>query len=100
MHNSTLVDNIILAYKDNPIDLLGIGAGEKEYAYLNELKYSYIYTLNDVVPLLKKGMRVLEIGSLFGVVSIALKESGFDVTGTEIPEFHQSQTLTRLYQKH
>ncbi len=99
MDYTSLVENIILTYKDNPIDLLNIGAGEKEYAYLNELKYSYVRTLNDVVPLLQKGMKILEIGSLFGVVSIALKQLGFSVTGIDIPEFYQSERLRNLYSK-
>jgi ubiquinone/menaquinone biosynthesis C-methylase UbiE len=100
MDYTSLVDNIILTYKDNPIDLLNIGAGETEYAYLNELKYSYVRTISDVVPLLQKGMKILEVGSLFGVVSIALKQLGFSVTGIDIPEFHQSVRLRKLYAKH
>jgi 2-polyprenyl-3-methyl-5-hydroxy-6-metoxy-1,4-benzoquinol methylase len=100
MNYSNLIDDIILTYKDNPIDLLGIGAGESEYQYLQNLKYSYTRTIKDVVPLLKKNAKVLEIGSLFGVVSTALAQSGFSVTGTDIPEFHASVRLQALYSKH
>jgi len=97
---TVLIDNIILSYKDNPIDLLKLGEGKNEYQYLQDLKYSYIRTVKDISSLLPKGAKVLEIGSLFGVVSIALKQSGFDVTGTEIPEFYASENLQKLYQKH
>jgi 2-polyprenyl-3-methyl-5-hydroxy-6-metoxy-1,4-benzoquinol methylase len=99
MDYSALVNNIILTYKDKPIDLLGIGAGESEYQYLNDLKYSYVRTVKDVVPLLQKSMKVLEIGSLFGVVSISLKQLGFAVTGADIPEFYESKKLQELYAK-
>ena len=91
------INDIILSYKDNPIDLLGIGEGENEYAYLNNLEHSYARTIKDVVPLLPKEGKVLEIGSLFGVVSRILKQKGYAVTGTEIPEFHQSEKLRKLY---
>jgi len=91
------INDIILSYKDNPIDLLGIGEGDNEYIYVNNLKYSYARTIKDVVPLLQKGGKILEIGSLFGVVSRALKQQGYAVTGTEIPEFHQSEKLRKLY---
>jgi|SRR6185312_14280445 len=100
MDHSLLVNSIIRTFKEHPVDLLGNGAGEKEYQYLNDLNYSYIRTVNDVAPLLQKGMKVLEIGSLFGVVSISLKQLGFTVTGTDIPEFHRSKKLQELYAKH
>lgn len=100
MDYSSLVNSTILTFKDTPIDLLENAAGEKEYQYLNDLKYSYARTVNDVAPILQKGMKVLEIGSLFGVVSISLKQLGFMVTGTDIPEFHKSKRLQELYAKH
>jgi 2-polyprenyl-3-methyl-5-hydroxy-6-metoxy-1,4-benzoquinol methylase len=100
MDYSKLVNNVIISFKDNPIDLLNTGSGSTEYQYLNDLKYSYIRTVNDVAPLLQKGMKVLEIGSLFGVVSISLKQLGFSVTGADIPEFHQSKKLQDLYAKY
>jgi len=99
MDYTTLVNNIISTYKDNPIDILGIGAGEGEYEYLQNLRYSYARTVNDVAPLLKKGDKILEIGSLFGVVSTALTQLGYNVTGTDIPEFHASAKLQELYKK-
>ena len=97
MNYKESIERIIEGYKTNPIDLLDIGEGENEYKYLNDLRYSYIRTVNDVVPLLAKGAKVLEIGALLGVVSIALKKEGFDVTATDIPEFHQSEKLQALY---
>jgi len=99
MDYTTLVNTIIHTYKDNPIDLLGIGAGDSEYQYLQNLKLSYKRTLKDTVPLLPKDAKVLEIGSLFGVVSIALTQLSFDVTGTDISEFHASIKLQELYKK-
>jgi SAM-dependent methyltransferase len=99
MDYTSLVNNIIHTYKGNPIDPLGIGAGDSEYQYLQNLKYSYARTVKDVAPMLEKGAKVLEIGSLLGVVSIALTQLGFIVTGTDIPEFHASTKLQELYKK-
>jgi SAM-dependent methyltransferase len=100
MENKKHIENIILDYIKHPIDLLNTGAQEKEYAYLHELKYTYIRLLDDLVPLLGKDKSVLEIGCLFGVVSVALKELGFKVTGCDLPEFQQSEPLRALYRKH
>lgn len=94
-----LVDDIIVTYKDNPIDLLNIGAGDAEYQYLLCLRDAYVRTIKDTVPLLTEGAKVLEIGSLLGVVSIALTKLEFKVTGTDIPEFFASDKLQALYRK-
>jgi SAM-dependent methyltransferase len=91
------VDDLIARFKEHPVDLLGIGAGEQEYAYLQELKHSYVRTLNDVDGFMKKNTHILEIGSLFGIVSLALKQSGYRITGCDIPEFQQSQNLRKIY---
>jgi SAM-dependent methyltransferase len=105
MNYAKLVNEIILSRKNNPVDLLQRGLGSEEYAYLLELQYTYTRTLNDLVPLInqinlknqRSNMRVLEIGSLFGVVSVALKKTGFDVVATEYPDFHQSKKLQKIY---
>ena len=99
MNYSLLINEIIKTYKDNPIDLMGIGAGDYEYYYLNSLKYAYVRTIKDVTPLLENGAKILEIGSLLGVVSIALTQLGYGVTGTDIPEFYASVRLQELYKK-
>ncbi len=99
MDYANLIDTITLNYKDHPIDLLGIGAGDNEYQYLRFLRESYIRTVKDTVPLLNKNAKVLEIGSLLGVVSTALTQLGFSVTGTDIPEFFASSKLQELYKK-
>lgn len=100
MNYNSLVNDIIKTYKDKPIDLLGIGAGDNEYQYLQILKYTYVRTIKDIDPLLEKGSKILEIGSLLGVVSIALSQLGFNVTGADIPEFYASVKLQELYKKH
>lgn len=99
MDYTTLVNKIIHTYKGNPIDPLGIGVGDVEYQYLLDLRYSYIRTVKDAASLLEKDAKVLEIGSLLGVVSIALTQLGFSLTGTDIPEFYASTKLQELYKK-
>ncbi len=99
MNYTKQVNEIIQTYENDPIDLLRLGAGADEYTYLQEMQYAYARTLNDVVPILKKKCQVLEIGSLFGVVSRVLKQADFEVTATDIPEFHQSEKLRELYRR-
>lgn len=97
---SELIEEIILSYKSNPVDLLSLGEGNTEYQYLQDLKYSYSRTVKDVSSLFPNGANVLEIGSLFGVTAIAMKQLKFDVTATEIPEFFASNKLQELYKKY
>jgi len=97
---SKLIEEIILSYENNPIDLLSLGEGSTEYQYLQDLKYSYSRTVKDVSFLSPNGASVLEIGALFGVTAIALKQLKFDVAVTEIPEFFASNKLQELYKKH
>ena len=64
------------------------------------LKDTYIRTIKDIdthFPSQKKEEKILEIGSLFGVVSKSLKRIGYSVYALDIPEFHQSPALRSLY---
>src|ERR1700733_3381504 len=59
-------------------------------AYVQNHRHEYIRTVRDVLsamPAEGGAVRVLEIGSFFGVVCMALKNLGYDVTASDIPEY-------------
>ena len=101
----TSLRELIEEYKENPVDLLGIGDEAAEYEYLVNASLSYQRTINDVSAvsgnLLRDGgiaVKVLEIGAYLGVVSLYLARSGFDVAALDIPEFMQNACLRKRYE--
>ena len=79
--------------------MLGNGS-TGEYNYLNLLKWSYLRTVQEIDVLLgpdREQKEILEIGSFLGVVSVSLKKMGYRVSASDIPEFHQSESLQTLY---
>ncbi len=97
-----LVQDQIDEHKKHPIDLLGNADSEGEYQYLNSLGDTYVRTVKDIDTLFRNRddrVALLEIGSFLGVVSIALKKAGYDVEGSDIPEFYESSSLRELYEK-
>lgn len=102
MRHEDIVKDVIEAYKVSPIDVLEIGDASGEYAYLNNLKDTYVRTVRDIDKVFqgeRSRRRILEIGSFLGVVSISLKRLGFNVHATDIPEFHRSSALRSLYER-
>ena len=99
---SQLVKDTIASYRLEPINILNLEDSQGEYTYLSQQGNAYIRTVKDVAELFPnpQGQRILEIGSYLGVVSISLQKLGFDVSAYDIPEFHQSQKLRDLYQRH
>jgi len=94
------VRNIIEYIKENPIDLINIGDQEGEYQYLLANEDAYSRTVADVCKLFpgnRKKIKILEIGSFLGPVSLALKILGFDMYAYDIPEFQKNVRLKKLY---
>jgi SAM-dependent methyltransferase len=97
-----LIEQAIGDIKAAPIDLLQTGLEKDEFAYLGMLRDTYLRTIRDLDLLLKSPKRrekILEIGSLFGVVSKSLKKMGYSVFALDIPEFYESPALQSLYEK-
>ena len=97
------IQRIIEQYKSSPVDILDIGDAGAEYNYLLAGRDSYIRTIRDIDSLFspdRAAKRILEIGSFLGPVSICLKQLGYDVYATDIPEFANSSRLRALYAKH
>lgn len=98
--NTTIGD-----FRDNPVDLLNIGDAGGESLYLTNARRSYERTIRDVLALFanrpdeKRLIKILEIGSYLGVVSIVLSRLGFSVTALDIPEFMANERLQESYRR-
>lgn len=101
-----IIDTTIGEYWGDPVDLLNIGDEHGENAYLKKAKLSYGRTIRDVLtlnaqqPVGEGPIRVLEIGSYLGIVSIVLARLGFSVTALDIPEFMANSKLQERYRRH
>src|SRR5262249_40424764 len=97
-----ILDKSLQSYKVNPVDLLNIGDGEGEYDYLLSHVNEYERTVQDILASLpyndrnRSSIKILEIGSFLGLVSIVLSRLNFNVTATDIDEFI---SCPRLQQK-
>lgn len=98
-----LVDETIEELRLEPIDLLSIGDVDGEYTYLSNAKLSYKRTIRDVLtcfekqPYVTKTIKILEIGSFLGVVSIVLAKLGFSVSSLDIQEYMKNLKLKERY---
>jgi SAM-dependent methyltransferase len=102
MDYAKIIRGVIEEHKISPIDMRDIGDAAGEYAYLRSLEDSYIRTVRDVDCLYKndrESRRILEIGSFLGAVSISLKKLGYSVSASDIPEYIESSSLRKLYEK-
>jgi len=97
------LDQVLAGYDEHPIDLLGIGDAVGERDYLKQARESYRRTLLDVVELATSlgrspsELRILEVGSYLGAVSLTLARLGFAVTALDIPEFNANPRLLERY---
>lgn len=100
---SLILNDVIRELHACPVDLLSIGDGDGESAYLEHSRQSYQRTLKDIVQLVDSlhlkphEVRILEIGGFLGVVSSTLARIGFDVTVLDIPEFMSNMRLSKRY---
>src|SRR5258708_33457207 len=72
--------------------------------YVQRHRHEYIRTVDDILRSCPIGgsnpVRVLEIGSFFGVVCMALKFLGYDVTASDVPEYINVPAQTTRYARH
>ena len=98
-----IIDECLLDYKTEPVDLRNIGHADNEDWYLSVFRHHYARTVHDIVCQFGKqasSIKVLEIGAFLGLVSIALSRIGFDVTAVDIPEYIANRNLQRKFNKH
>jgi SAM-dependent methyltransferase len=103
MNISNMVNEIILEYQNEPVDILNLGDAQGESRYLLNMAPTYVRTINDLCELYiganRGDIKVLEIGSYLGVVSIGLSRLGFDVTAADLPIFMSNLNLNAKYNK-
>ena len=101
-----ILDTTFEEYRVDPIDLLHVGDAAGENIYLENARRSYGRTIGDVLTLYEKhfeergSIKILEIGSFLGVVSIVLARLGFSVTALDIPEFMANNRLQERFYRH
>jgi len=86
--------NSIISELDN------VPLGFVENQYSEALADTYVRTISDI-QLISKGrkLRILEIGAFTGVVSVALKRLGHEVTAHDIPLVMSNQALQIYYSR-
>ncbi len=91
---ASLVSEVILEFK-NSGGTFNINQPEGEFEYLDNLKESYIRTINDIVNCTQpnSSLKIIEIGAFFSIVSIGLSRLGYEVYATDIPEYISSKKL-------
>jgi SAM-dependent methyltransferase len=71
--------------------------------YVQRHRHEYIRTVRDVLSCTSPesgNVRVLEIGSFFGVVCMALKFLGYDVTASDMPEYIEMPEQKERFSRH
>lgn len=96
-----IIDQVLDSYRTNPVDLLNIGDAAGEYKYLVSHKQDYVRTVLDILRVFEgkenSQVRVLEIGSFLGLVSLVLARLGFRVTATDIEEYIGCSNLRKRF---
>jgi 2-polyprenyl-3-methyl-5-hydroxy-6-metoxy-1,4-benzoquinol methylase len=97
-----LVSDTLDLYRIDPVDLLNIGDGDGEYRYLESHRHQYERTIQDICTHFiyiqaYTSVRILELGSFLGLVSIVLSRLGFSVTAADIDEFTSCTNLQNKF---
>ncbi len=98
------IDILIKEFEDHPIDLLNVGDALGEIVYIKSMRGSYLRTISDILNYCQERgwqdyskIKILELGSFLGIVSISLSRLGFAVTATDIPQFNNNEKLQKKY---
>lgn len=92
---SDVLRGVLASYAQAPIDFLDRGMDTGEQEYLSRAAPSYERTVRDLELHLGnlEGVRILEIGSYFGAVSLALAGMGAHVTAFDLPRYLLNERL-------
>jgi SAM-dependent methyltransferase len=100
---ANLLDETLLEFKKQPVDMLNINDGDGEYIYLKTMRASYIRTIKDIVNFFssynKTDTKILEIGSFLGALTFTLKKLNFDICALDIPEFYKSKNVNDRFSR-
>lgn len=96
-----MINDFIDRYHESPINLLNRNDFEAERKYLIAHKPEYIRTIKDIILYFRHSqiqqIKILEVGSFLGVVSVTLSRIGFQVTAIDIEEYISSKNLQQLF---
>jgi 2-polyprenyl-3-methyl-5-hydroxy-6-metoxy-1,4-benzoquinol methylase len=93
------LEGSIREFARKPFSLLDLNEPQGELKYTQLLQSTYLRTLQDISAYFgRRGnnfsdLRILEIGAYLGMVSISLRKMGFQVSGSELPEFARNESL-------
>ena len=97
-----LVEIIYQDYKIHPVDLLGIDDSAGELTYISNLKETYIRTIFDIDGIFKhkerSQIKILELGSYLGFVSITLSRLGYKMTAGDLDIFMRNKNLQHKFE--
>jgi SAM-dependent methyltransferase len=97
-----LIESVIQDYETHPVDLLGLDDAIGEFNYISNLKQHYVRTVHEISDLFNQKdltqIKILEIGSYLGVVSIALSKLGFKIFAADLDIYMQNKNLQNKYE--
>jgi 2-polyprenyl-3-methyl-5-hydroxy-6-metoxy-1,4-benzoquinol methylase len=96
-----LVDEVLEEYKTEPVQLSANETDSSAVTYLKILRSSYVRTLEDIAEWTEKSgldkVKILEIGSFTGFVSICLSRLGYEVVATDISDFIDNECVQKKF---
>lgn len=99
-----ILDDVIKDRENYPIDLLNVGDSLGEIGYIRSMQGSCLRTILDIFQYCHNEgisdfskIRILEIGSFLGVVSLSLARLGFIVIASDIPQFNNNERIKKMY---
>lgn len=98
-----LVDRILDEYRASPVDFTRPYRPDRSCRYLIRHRASYVRTIRDLDRRFaarpgRRG-RILEIGSWYGLTSIALSRLGFDVTAADLGDYIRHPVLRKKFER-
>jgi len=99
-----LVEEVTEEFGDYDLDVRGEEhrSGPTDSHYLRAHRHEYVRTVHDIVEHYgnRTKVRVLEIGSFFGIVCICLARLGFEVVASDVPEYIELPEQKSRFAKH
>jgi 2-polyprenyl-3-methyl-5-hydroxy-6-metoxy-1,4-benzoquinol methylase len=94
-----LIDDVLNGFEQFDLVPEGIEASNQTSTYARRHRHEYVRTVHDIARHFegRSGIKVLEIGAFFGVVSIALARAGYDVTASDVPEYMSLEAQKRRF---
>jgi len=94
-----IVNKVVEQHKNLPINFFNANNLSHEFLYIDSSINRYIFGISDIVNLIKPGgkIRILEVGTYFGIMGISLSRIGYKVYVIDIPEFISNENLQKKF---